>query len=321
MSAQNFHIIGHSLGAHTAGYAGERIPNLGRITGLDPAGPYFENTDTRVRLDPTDAKYVEAIHTDGSATLQLGLGLLQKSGHVDFYINGGKDQPNCPATSGKILSGIFNLATVSVDGFLEDTICSHLVAVNFFRDSIDNAECKYTAYPCNSKDDFDSGKCISCGVNGCNHMGFYASSRNDNGSLYLNTQNARSFPYCQHEFVVKLNSNSLSGQNQARGLFKITLGGDRTSSLPLELDNSDSTFKPSSIESRLVSSTKYIGENINTVTVSYTKTSNLLSSFLYQDQWSFKNVQISYGDNQKVFTFCPSTSYIQSGSSVVFNRC
>ena len=28
--ARDFHIIGHSLGAHIAGYAGERIPGLGR---------------------------------------------------------------------------------------------------------------------------------------------------------------------------------------------------------------------------------------------------------------------------------------------------
>lgn len=27
------HMIGHSLGAHTAGYAGERVPGIARITG------------------------------------------------------------------------------------------------------------------------------------------------------------------------------------------------------------------------------------------------------------------------------------------------
>ncbi|KAK3612361.1 hypothetical protein CHS0354_011082, partial [Potamilus streckersoni] len=62
---EDFHVIGHSLGAHISGYAGERLPNLGRITGLDPAGPQFENKDKIVRLDPTDAKFVDVIHTAG----------------------------------------------------------------------------------------------------------------------------------------------------------------------------------------------------------------------------------------------------------------
>jgi hypothetical protein len=65
-------MIGHSLGAHTAGYAGERIAGLGRITGLDPAEPYFQGMPSFVRLDPTDAKLVDVIHTDGKSIFLLG---------------------------------------------------------------------------------------------------------------------------------------------------------------------------------------------------------------------------------------------------------
>ena len=89
------HIIGHSLGAHAAGYAGSKIsPRVSRITGLDPAGPYFEFPDPHVRLDRHDAHFVDVIHTDGQAHVQLGLGLLQPLDHADFYPNGGLEQPH-----------------------------------------------------------------------------------------------------------------------------------------------------------------------------------------------------------------------------------
>lgn len=72
MNPKDVHIIGHSLGAHTAGYAGERIDKLGRITGLDPAEPYFQGMPEQVRLDPNDADLVDVIHTDGSSIFLLG---------------------------------------------------------------------------------------------------------------------------------------------------------------------------------------------------------------------------------------------------------
>lgn len=53
LQIEDVHLIGHSLGAHTAGYAAERIPGIGRITGLDPAEPYFQGMGPSVRLDPS----------------------------------------------------------------------------------------------------------------------------------------------------------------------------------------------------------------------------------------------------------------------------
>ena len=63
------HLVGHSLGSHLMGYIGayvaeNSLEKLGRITALDPAGPYFQDTPPIVRLDPSDAVLVDAIHTD-----------------------------------------------------------------------------------------------------------------------------------------------------------------------------------------------------------------------------------------------------------------
>lgn len=94
------HVIGHSLGSHLSGYAGYHLQNdfqltLGRISGLDPAEPLFSGTDPIIRLDRTDARFVDIIHTDARPFISGGLGMLEPIGHVDFYPNGGYDQPGC----------------------------------------------------------------------------------------------------------------------------------------------------------------------------------------------------------------------------------
>ena len=38
---------------------------------MDPAGPYFDNTNPEVRLDPTDATFVDVMHTDAENFIHL----------------------------------------------------------------------------------------------------------------------------------------------------------------------------------------------------------------------------------------------------------
>nr|CAI5830413.1 unnamed protein product [Callosobruchus analis] len=93
------HIIGHSLGAQVAGFAGKHIylttgRKVGRITALDAAGPLFEipiKLPTTRRVSKDDAKYMEGIHTNVGF-----LGFLAPFADADYFINfGGPIQPGC----------------------------------------------------------------------------------------------------------------------------------------------------------------------------------------------------------------------------------
>lgn len=102
VAEEDLHLIGYGLGAHIAGYAGNFLPvqyRLQHITGLNPAKPFYLSNDTSEKLDPSDANFVDVVHTD-----VIMLGLLEPVGHVDFYVNMGISQPNCgPTNQSKLL--------------------------------------------------------------------------------------------------------------------------------------------------------------------------------------------------------------------------
>lgn len=58
--------------------------------GLDPALPLFTTTNKDRKLDRTDAEFVDVLHTDA-----LVEGKVERCGHIDFYMNGGLEQPGC----------------------------------------------------------------------------------------------------------------------------------------------------------------------------------------------------------------------------------
>lgn len=81
------HVMGHSLGAHISSYFGKGIPGLSRITAFDPAQPGFEGCPGEVRLDKSDAHFVDVIHTSCRPTVPfLGFGLIAPVGNYTSFV-------------------------------------------------------------------------------------------------------------------------------------------------------------------------------------------------------------------------------------------
>ncbi|KAK0164528.1 hypothetical protein PV328_003145 [Microctonus aethiopoides] len=140
LNPATLHLLGHSLGSHIMAYVGKNItnPSVNRITALDPAQPGFEGKNPIIRLDESDASFIDVIHTDGRSFLPfLGLGMTSGVGTVDLFVNGGKWQPNC------ILDGesfpyksIYKLPKITINILYNLATCSHSRAPRYMAAAI-----------------------------------------------------------------------------------------------------------------------------------------------------------------------------------------
>ncbi|UYV70682.1 PNLIP [Cordylochernes scorpioides] len=149
------------------------------MAGLDPSQPAFEGMPASVRLDRSDAYFVDVIHTSTGRYLFLnygkyprhplehvcaGFGIETPIGHVDFYPNGGKEQKGCTLNS--VFYKWFTQGFWA--GARELFSCSHQRSVEYFTESIkfDEQYCTPWAIKCNSHEEFLKGRCIDCGPDG-----------------------------------------------------------------------------------------------------------------------------------------------------------
>ncbi|KAJ8920952.1 hypothetical protein NQ315_015745 [Exocentrus adspersus] len=147
LKLSDLHIIGMSLGAHIAGLTGKNLKSgkAPRVTGLDPAGPFFDLLGNQSRLAKGDADFVDVIHTNAGV-----FGTLFSSGDVDIWFNGGHFQPGCGPVS--VLRRKLDIA--------ELIFCNHYQAWRIYVKSLSNPS-QYTAVKCSRLKYFMSGKCES----------------------------------------------------------------------------------------------------------------------------------------------------------------
>ena len=188
---KNIHLIGHSLGAHIAGNIGRYLnEKLGRITGLDPAGPLFPK-EAQDALSQSDADMVDVIHSDDI------LGSLIPRGKADFYPNKGTHgQPGCQKILDAFQRGstnYFSSCSFIKNLFIFIAGCNHFRAVQFFAESILNPRA-FPAFQCRLDEFLNgaNGKMCIKSSNGITLMGDSLGS-NANGTFYLETYDEAPF--------------------------------------------------------------------------------------------------------------------------------
>ncbi|XP_035679875.1 pancreatic lipase-related protein 2-like [Branchiostoma floridae] len=229
VSLQSFHIVGFSFGAQIAGLAGAQLPGLGRITGLDPAAMYFAESPPEARLDPTDAEFVDIIHTDAEMLGGMGPSGMSPVGHVDFYPNGGTNQPGCESFLGDLL-----------------TFCDHRKSIYYFYGSLDSQNPPLRSYRCDSHERFLAGTCMSCRANRCRSIGIDATRvpRKKHVKMYLHTTAEE--PYRVYHYSVRIHFRRGRGSGYHRrhegrreGRLFVTLHGKNGTSQELPLNSGE----------------------------------------------------------------------------------
>ncbi|XP_076240337.1 uncharacterized protein LOC143182900 [Calliopsis andreniformis] len=306
---EKVHLIGFSLGAHVAGFAGAELGNVSRITGLDPAGPLFESQDPRARLDETDANFVDVIHSNGEQLLLGGLGSWQPMGDVDFYPNGGRMQTGC---SNLFLGAVSDIIWSSaVEG---RSLCNHRRAYKLFTDSV-SPKCRFPAFPCDhGYDGLLRGDCFPCGANRmgrpCGDMGYYSDESPARGQLYLVTRDEE--PFCAHQYQVKVYNSRSERPTKSYGKLQVTLVGDGSFNDTFAMTRKDEELLVGSLLQKIVVPHPAIS-TLEAIEIKYTAYSGWISSGLVS--WSIDKVAIvdSFG---KALSVCKKGLTLESGKPV-----
>ncbi|XP_055386432.1 phospholipase A1-like [Condylostylus longicornis] len=167
MNFSDLIVIGHSLGAHVAGIAGQEVKTgkIPIIYGLDPAYPLFYYEQIDERLSDDDAEYVETIQTNAGL-----LGFKYPIGKTSFFPNWGKVQKGC--------------------AFDWNGMCSHRRSYKFFAELI-----KSNNFTSNVRcESVDNLLAENCNVRTKNiKMGSESNKVNTEGIYYLDTNSEEPF--------------------------------------------------------------------------------------------------------------------------------
>uniref|UniRef100_A0A8D1SQU6 Hepatic triacylglycerol lipase n=1 Tax=Sus scrofa TaxID=9823 RepID=A0A8D1SQU6_PIG len=312
-SPSKVHLIGYSLGAHVAGFAGSymgRKHKIGRITGLDAAGPLFERASPRDRLSPDDANFVDAIHTFTREHMGLSVGIKRPIAHYDFYPNGGSFQPGC-----HLLELYKHIATHGLNAITRTIKCAHERSVHLFIDSVLHPGMQSTAYLCKDMDSFSQGLCLSCKKGRCTTLGYYTHQEQQSKkskSLFLMTRAQPPFKVYHYQFKIQFINQT---EKPVEPAFSMSLLGtkEEMQKIPITLSKGIISNKTYSF---LITLDVDIGELImikfkwenSAAWANVWNTVQIIIPWGREPVYSglvLKSIKVKAGETQQRMTFCP----------------
>ncbi|XP_041861900.1 lipoprotein lipase [Melanotaenia boesemani] len=328
MPLDNLHLIGYSLGAHVAGFAGSHATNkVGRITGLDPAGPDFEGEHAHRRLSPDDAHFVDVLHTFTRGSLGLSIGIQQPVGHVDIYPNGGSFQPGC-----NLRGALEKIANFGIFAITDAVKCEHERSIHLFIDSLLNEQEAAMAYRCGSNDIFDRGMCLSCRKSRCNTVGYGISKVRRARDVQLYTKTRATMPFRVYHYQLKIHFSSKVNTSEMEPSLTVSLYGTKGEAENLELKLKE-RLTTNKTHSFLLVTEKDIGDLL-TLKFKWEETkswsaSNLLK--MVSSWWSgdsdsanmeVHKIRIRAGETQQKMVFCIKNPDVHDlTQEVTFVKC
>ncbi|PRD35114.1 UNVERIFIED_CONTAM: Pnlip [Trichonephila clavipes] len=231
---EDMHVIGHSLGSHIAGYVGERLKTLGRITGF---------------------------------------GMSHSVGHVDFFPNNGRNQPGCKTDKFKsfitdgLNEGLRRFGACNHQRSLDFMIHT----INYRKIPPVGYECTnwkdFLAGKC-AECGKDSSRCAIMGIRADEYKEHRNSSITHN--MYLQTSGKSPFWLYHYQITVKLFKPKTSYKD-VKGTLEVTLFGTRGDYLAKVQDKSNDFYHGSRYR-YLVTTDKDLGE-IKSVSFKWTSSS------------------------------------------------
>ena len=303
---------------------------------LHPAEPWFGFGEPETMLDPSDASFVDVIHTDklvfkkniigGDDWKPMGFGVSHAIGHFDYWPNNGTGHPGCDQN---ILSTITQIGSLW-DGSRDYVACNHLRAYKFFIDSIDESStpglypsqtqsCKFTSFTCNYND-LVAGECMDCkdyldcpsmGYEAYKWQGRYSGSKNNfnlvTGGAGLTDE------YCSHSYQIEITTSDFSDSIDGKVL--VSLYGSEDTSTQKEF-LSLRKIHPSESFKNLLSWDNDLG-NLQQVKVIWDDEKRGTAKL----KLSIFDIGIKVGDEQLTYRFCNGQEAMKEGYRYTFDLC